>query len=93
MPKTFRDVVQITRELGLRYLWIDSLCIIQDDHEDRVRESARMGQVYEGPRLTIAASQAHNSTEGCFLARYYVPPPIELDYIDASGDNLGYMYI
>jgi hypothetical protein len=34
LPKTFRDAIQVTRELGQRYLWIDSLCIIQDDPND-----------------------------------------------------------
>jgi Heterokaryon incompatibility protein (HET) len=31
LPKTFRDAIQITPHLGLRYLWIDSLCIVQDN--------------------------------------------------------------
>jgi hypothetical protein len=43
-PKTFRDAINITRALGVPYLWIDSLCIIQDDQEDWKQESRLMEQ-------------------------------------------------
>lgn len=46
LPQTFQDAITITRRLGLRYLWIDSLCIIQDSTEDWARESSMMGLVY-----------------------------------------------
>jgi hypothetical protein len=39
LPRTFRDAVTLTRRLNFRYLWIDSLCIIQDDSDDWARES------------------------------------------------------
>ena len=42
LPLTFRDAVHVTRQLGFRYLWIDSLCIIQDSQEDWEIESAKM---------------------------------------------------
>ncbi|EMD68557.1 hypothetical protein COCSADRAFT_134413, partial [Bipolaris sorokiniana ND90Pr] len=66
LPKTFRDAVKITKHIGVKYLWIDSLCIIQDDIEDWKQEAAKMGAVYEYARLTIAAADARDSTEGCF---------------------------
>lgn len=68
-PKTFRDAVQITRKLGLQYLWIDSLCIVQDSKDDWDAESAVMGRLYSQAFLTIAAGGAANSSEGCFLPR------------------------
>ncbi|ORY09011.1 heterokaryon incompatibility protein-domain-containing protein, partial [Clohesyomyces aquaticus] len=64
LPKTFRDAVAITRLLNLRYLWIDSLCIIQDDRNDWSMEAPRMGAFYSGAHLVIAASGARDSTEG-----------------------------
>ncbi|KAH7115893.1 heterokaryon incompatibility protein-domain-containing protein, partial [Dendryphion nanum] len=67
LPKTFRDAVQVTRELGVRYLWIDSLCIIQDSREDWESESIQMGAIYEGAFVRIAASGARDSSEGCFM--------------------------
>ena len=46
LPKTFRDAINITSCLRIRYLWIDSLCIVQDDKADWEREAARMAEVY-----------------------------------------------
>jgi hypothetical protein len=46
MPATFFDATIITRELGYRYLWIDSLCIVQDFLEDWEAESQNMGNIY-----------------------------------------------
>ncbi|KAF6807412.1 het domain protein [Colletotrichum sojae] len=66
LPKTFRDAIRTTRSLGIPYLWIDSLCIVQDDVEDWQREAARMKDVYAGSTLTIAASDGLNSSWGCF---------------------------
>ena len=45
MPKTFRDAIIVARQLDLRYLWIDSLCIIQDSADDWSKESAEMGRI------------------------------------------------
>jgi len=46
LPRTFMDAVRIVRKLEVRYLWIDALCIIQDDRLDWQRESAKMGAIY-----------------------------------------------
>jgi len=67
LTKTFLDAIDITRSLGLRYLWIDSLCIIQLSIPDWRRESALMASVYGGSEVTIAASGAQDGSEGCFL--------------------------
>ncbi|KAG7293554.1 hypothetical protein NEMBOFW57_003606 [Staphylotrichum longicolle] len=66
LPQTFRDAVRLTRFLGFRYLWIDSLCIIQGDVADWERESARMAEVYCHATLTIAADGAADSDGGLF---------------------------
>jgi hypothetical protein len=66
LPKTFHDVVLITRFLNVQYLWIDSLCIVQDDILDWEVEAAKMASVYAGVYLTIAASGAKDSNGGCF---------------------------
>ena len=89
LPKTFQEAMTVTRALGLRFLWIDSLCIIQDDISDWKREAEKMGAVYEQAQLTIAASHAKNSHDGLFLAR---PPrfvPLELPYRDQDGRAAG----
>lgn len=65
-PKNFRDAITITRRLGVRYIWIDSLCIIQGDAHDWNVESARMADIYRHGYLTIAATSSADSTGGCF---------------------------
>lgn len=67
LPQTFKDAVEITRGLGLDYLWIDSLCIVQGSLEDWRREAALMSSVYGGSWINIAASSATSVHEGCFL--------------------------
>lgn len=69
LPKTFLDAVTVTRHLGLRYLWIDSLCICQDDPDDWARESARMIDVYSKAHLVISADNANDKSLGCFHQR------------------------
>lgn len=66
LPKSFREAILITRRLGYEYIWIDSLCIIQDDPADWERESAKMADIYENAVLTLAASDAIDSQHGCF---------------------------
>jgi Heterokaryon incompatibility protein (HET) len=72
LPKTFQDAVRVTRELGKDYLWIDSLCIIQEDKEDWKREAKRMEHVFASAYCTIAASSASNWRDG-FLERNLSP--------------------
>ncbi|RYP53734.1 hypothetical protein DL768_001334 [Monosporascus sp. mg162] len=69
LPATFRDAVVVARKLRLRYLWIDSLCIFQDDRDDWARESSRMANVYSGARVVIAANRARDSQTGIFHVR------------------------
>jgi hypothetical protein len=66
IPQTFRDAITIAQLLDIPYLWIDSLCIVQDDHEDWQREALKMNEAYLGSSLTIAATDAEDSTWGCF---------------------------
>ena len=72
LSKTFQDAVAITRRLGIRYLWIDSLCIIQGDEADWQRESSTMGKVYSRSFLNIGATGAVDGSVGCFRERDHV---------------------
>lgn len=56
MPASYRDAVMVTRRLGVRYLWIDSLCIVQDDTGDWEREAALMGSIYHNSTVTVMAA-------------------------------------
>lgn len=88
LPKTYRDAVLIARQLNIRWLWIDSLCIVQDDDFEWRCEASKMADTYAGAYLTIAASSSKNDSSGCFPQRVntkYTPPdykgyhPIERD--------------
>ncbi|KAF2467894.1 HET-domain-containing protein [Lindgomyces ingoldianus] len=84
LPKTFQDAVKVTRELDISYLWIDSLCIIQDgdNGKDWELESGKMETVFSHAHCVIAATAAVNSKAG-FLKR-----DVSTEYVyvqDASG--------
>lgn len=68
LNRTFQDAVLVTRALGLRYLWIDSLCIIQDSDADWQRESSLMGSIYSGGVINIVADAAEDGDQG-FLSK------------------------
>lgn len=68
LSKTFLDAVNITRELGQQYLWIDSLCIVQDDEEDWKKEAALMGDVYSSAFCTLSALSSMNGSQGCRMS-------------------------
>ena len=57
LPQTFRDAVLLTRRLGIAYIWIDYLCIVQDDNNDWKVESGKMERIYRNAHLTIAATR------------------------------------
>ena len=66
MVKTFKDLFQLADQLGIRYVWIDALCILQDDKDDWDLESSTMFQVYLWATLTVVAAASWSSTEGLF---------------------------
>ncbi|KAF2091809.1 HET-domain-containing protein, partial [Saccharata proteae CBS 121410] len=68
MQKTLQDAVAITRSLGIQYIWIDSLCIVQDDVSDWERESQQMADVYTNAFVTICAARGSSCHDG-FLDR------------------------
>ena len=61
LPRTFSDAIYMTHRLGVEYLWIDSLCIIQDSDSDWEREAFSMKKVYSNAMCTIAATGARNA--------------------------------
>lgn len=69
LPPTLRDAVQVTRRLGLRYIWIDTLCIIQGNDGDFDTEAKRMEMVYSMAYCVIAASRATGTSSGFLSAR------------------------
>jgi hypothetical protein len=67
-PPTLQDAVVVARALGIQYLWIDALCIFQDDTDDWRAEASKMSEVYSHAVVTIAATSAESVSDG-FLGR------------------------
>ncbi|KAH7120496.1 heterokaryon incompatibility protein-domain-containing protein [Dactylonectria macrodidyma] len=70
LPQTFADAIQVARSLQVQYIWIDSLCIIQDSAEDWQAESAQMNNVYRRSFLNISATGVGDSSGTGTLFRH-----------------------
>jgi hypothetical protein len=68
LPQTFQDAITFVRMLRIQYIWIDSLCIIQDDEEDWMKEAAQMASIYRNGALTLAATASENAASGLFAS-------------------------
>ncbi|KAE8453817.1 hypothetical protein EG329_009329 [Mollisiaceae sp. DMI_Dod_QoI] len=77
LPRTFHDTILVAKALGIRYIWIDSLCIIQDDRKDWLEQSTKMGSIYMNSAFTIAAHSAGQCNEG-FLWRSQVSSTLRI---------------
>ncbi|VTT68168.1 unnamed protein product [Fusarium fujikuroi] len=82
LPSTLRDAVKVARTLGLEYLWVDALCIVQDCEEDKSKEISKMWQIYQGATIVISAALASHSDQGflherdlesCYLSTWAIP--------------------
>ena len=86
LPKSFQDAMTVTRRLGVQYLWIDSLCIIQDSAQDWEQESAKMADIYINAWFTIAATGAHDARGGLFIPSEYRGQAVEIPCPGSAGE-------
>ncbi|OAP59099.1 hypothetical protein AYL99_06397 [Fonsecaea erecta] len=84
LPALFQDAINITRRLNVPYLWIDGLCIVQDDHEDWERESSKMSDIYEASYVTIAADWCEDNSHRCLTDR---PKRLHLQHQTTPGKS------
>jgi hypothetical protein len=80
LPETFRDAIDIARALEVRYLWIDSLCIVQDSGSDWAEHVEVMGSIYQNAYITLAAGASDNDEGGFFAVPDAKPHLLELKY-------------
>ncbi|KAJ3546448.1 hypothetical protein NM208_g1991 [Fusarium decemcellulare] len=64
LSSSLQDAIRITRALGIPYLWIDAICIIQDDKVDKATQIGQMGAIYRNSTLTICASRSQQAEKG-----------------------------
>lgn len=83
IPKTFRDAIDATRRLNIQYLWVDSLCIIQDSRQDWLHESAKMHHIYQNSYLNLMAAASSNSHGGLYSSKY---PFASIPFLVPLGD-------
>jgi len=69
MPQTYKDAIHVTHALGLRYLWIDALCIIQECPKDWAKENQNMGNIYKNSHITIAPIAIKSCWDGSLQHR------------------------
>lgn len=86
LPKTIADAAFITRELGFRYLWVDAICLMQDDAEEMLSESSQMDKVYSGASLNLAATSSKDSHGGLFYSRNVAA--LQPCIVDITGSDI-----
>lgn len=86
LPKTFQDAVRITKQLGFRYLWIDSMSIVQNSPEDWQHEASLMAKVYGKSHCTLAALSSKNSSEGCRLNES-IQSSLNTPYVEVENEG------
>ncbi|CAI6342024.1 unnamed protein product [Periconia digitata] len=92
MPRTIQDAIHVTARLGYTYLWIDSLCIVQDDETEFHKEIAKMPDIYSGAVATIAATSAQTAKQGFLHSRFEESEAItglSLQYPDNTSREVG----
>jgi hypothetical protein len=92
LPKTIFDAINATRRLGIRYLWVDALCIVQDDETDWKSEASKMGQIYRRAVVTLAATISTSSTYGLYSRRRGLEH-VALPYRTDDGTIDGQFYL
>lgn len=72
LPKTITDAIRVTRELRIKLLWVDSLCLVQDEEDKLAEEIAKMHHYYGNAHITISAATAESCSDG-FLQDHPTP--------------------
>jgi hypothetical protein len=93
--QTFKDAIWITKELGFDFLWVDSLCIIQDSDEDWTREAANMSSIYKNAAITISASHGNAPEEGILAQRrlrwtdaHSIDDNVKIEFLHGQHDTI-----
>lgn len=74
LPQTILDAITVSQKLGERYLWVDALCIIQDDEEDKRAQITDMDKIYSLAKVTLIAACGKDPSQGLSCLRSRDPP-------------------
>ncbi|KAK0219053.1 HET-domain-containing protein [Armillaria fumosa] len=92
LPQTIKDAIATTHTFGIQYLWIDSLCILQDSPEDKAQEIAQMRNIFRHSYLTIIAASANRVSEGFLQDRPVSAGYTRLPFLCPDG-RVGTMFL
>jgi hypothetical protein len=92
LPRTISDAIEVVRKLGVRYLWVDALCIIQDSDDDKAKELSNMRNVYRNSYLTLLVAGAERADVG-FLDRDHLGDSDKWKLPYVYQDGIGSMTI
>ena len=73
LPQTIKDAFCLTKAIGLHYIWVDAICIVQGNKQDWEEESQKMGQIYSNAKVVLSATRSANVNEGIFTPRSAIP--------------------
>jgi Heterokaryon incompatibility protein (HET) len=73
LPQTIKDAFCLTKELGLDYIWVDAICIVQGNGKDWEEESQKMGHIYSNAKIVLAATRSGSVKQGLFTRRSTIP--------------------
>lgn len=89
-PRAFQEAILLTRSRGFRWLWIDSLCIVQDDPEEKLAEALRMDETFGNAFVTIAATSSVDPSQSLFPAHIV---PFRLQTPDMNKGSSSKIYV
>ena len=92
LSQSSRDAITVTRNLGIKYLWIDAICILQDSADDKVIELASMCRIYQQATVTIVAASATSASQGFLEDRKPPAPALQIPFW-APDDSLTTVYL
>ncbi|KAK3941118.1 heterokaryon incompatibility protein-domain-containing protein [Diplogelasinospora grovesii] len=93
LPQTISDAIEVCRKIGIRYLWVDALCIIQDDDGDKLDQIANMRSIFKESTLTIVAASAGKATDGFLTNEKQCLKPIAQLPIFVNESTSGTVYL
>jgi hypothetical protein len=93
LPQTFQDMITVARRFSIRYIWIDSLCILQDSKEDWEKEASMMRDVYANSSCNVADAASADPQGGLFRSRHVLDIQYGLVWSDAIGSTGQFYHI
>ena len=87
LPKTIQDAARTAQALGFHYIWIDSMCIVQDSKEDKEVEISQMTKVYAHATLTVVNKRGDRVTEGFLYPRKLPSGTTSIQYLAEDGQT------